>query len=83
VAAVRRNSKNAKRTLYASWNGATEVAHWEVHVGRRESELRPVGIAARRGFETAIALGATDGYAKLVALDAAGKRLGASKTIRL
>ena len=34
-------------TLYASWNGATEVATWEVLAGPAPEELKSVGFAPR------------------------------------
>jgi len=51
-------------TVYASWNGATEVAAWKIEPG---------GPAVRRtGFETALPLRA----GHVVALDARGRALG-------
>jgi len=51
-------------TVYASWNGATEVAAWKIEPG---------GPAVRRtGFETALPLRA----GQVVALDARGRALG-------
>ena len=55
--AVRRAAHRGSRTLYVSWNGATDIASWQVLTGRRRTDLRPVRTVARRGFETAIALG--------------------------
>jgi hypothetical protein len=43
-----------KVTLYASWNGATEVADWEVLAGPAVDRLEPVASAPRKGFEVAI-----------------------------
>ena len=76
---------HAKRAgmLYVSWNGATEVSHWAVSAGSSAAALRPVGVAPRRGFETAIPLAAGDGYARVTALDASGRRLAASAAVRL
>ena len=37
---------------YMSWNGATEVAEWELFAGSSASTLQSVGRAPRRGFET-------------------------------
>ena len=52
-------------TVYASWNGATEVAAWKIEPG---------GAAVRRtGFETALPLRAPG---HVVALDARGRALG-------
>src|SRR5215213_1606413 len=45
---------NDKVKIYASWNGATEVATWEVLTGPRPSRLESVGSVPRDGFETAM-----------------------------
>jgi hypothetical protein len=69
-------------TVYASWNGATQVASWRVFVGATKHGLKPVAQAARSGFETAIALpsGAAGRYVTVQALDATGRVLGAAAT---
>jgi hypothetical protein len=64
--------------LYASWNGATEVASWQL----RENG-RAVRTAARSGFETALPLATQSGSADVVALDAAGAPLGISAAVRV
>jgi hypothetical protein len=62
-AAVRRGS-----TVYASWNGATEVAAWR---------LEPGGAAVhRRGFEAALPVPPGAASLQVVALDARGRALG-------
>ena len=38
-----RHTGRATSTLYASWNGSTEVAFWRVHAGAHRSALRPIG----------------------------------------
>lgn len=81
--AVRRAAHPGSRTLYVSWNGATDIASWQVLTGRRRTDLRPVRTVARRGFETAIALGFADGYAAVVARDRLGGRRATSATIAL
>lgn len=78
-----RRAASGQRALYVSWNGATEVAGWQVRTGPSATDLRPLGIARRRGFETAIALGSREGYIAAVALDASGRPLASSRTIRL
>ncbi len=79
--AVSRNRSSGRATAYVSWNGATEVAHWWVHAGPRRSDLRRVGVTPRRGFETAINLGTSEGYVALTALDAHGRVLGRSAVV--
>jgi Arylsulfotransferase (ASST) len=68
-----------RATVYASWNGATEVASWRVLAGPSPVRLTPVAAAPRRGFETAIDVGSVrGGYVEIQALDAAGAVIGAS-----
>ncbi len=43
-----------KMTVYASWNGATNVAGWRVFGGSRPNAMPAVATASKRGFETAI-----------------------------
>ncbi|HEY2072913.1 MAG TPA: arylsulfotransferase family protein [Gaiellaceae bacterium] len=65
-------------TLYVSWNGATQVAKWQLLAGATPGALKPVKTVARTGFETAIPLPATSGTFSVVALDAHGKQLRAA-----
>jgi Arylsulfotransferase (ASST) len=67
--------------LWASWNGSTETAAWQLHAGARESALGIASTTPRRGFETQLALPPGTRYAAVVALGAKGKPLGRSKTI--
>ena len=71
----------AGQLVYASWNGATEVARWQVRGGSSARDLRPVRSVARRGFETAIALGTSPRYVAVAALDRNGAVLGTSRPI--
>jgi Arylsulfotransferase (ASST) len=64
--------------VYASWNGATEVASWQVLAGPDVNHLSPTVTAAKGGFETAIHLTASAPYAMVRALDAKGAVLGSS-----
>lgn len=73
--AVIRNG-DGTMTVFASWNGATEVARWGVETGASQSLLSRATTHERTGFETAITLPATSGYVSVVALDSAGKALG-------
>ncbi len=42
-------------TAHASWNGATDVTHWELLAGPEPNSLRRVAITSHQGFETEIA----------------------------
>jgi hypothetical protein len=68
------------RNVYASWNGATQVARWEVLAGPSASSLAPAGSAARSGFETRVRSSAA-AFVAVRALDAAGNVLGTSRAI--
>jgi hypothetical protein len=67
-------------TVYASWNGATEVASWRALAGSSSTSLSPVASAPKAGFETAIALprGVVGPYVAVQALNAAGAVIGSS-----
>jgi len=70
-------------TVYASWNGATQVAAWRVLAGSSPQTLHPILTAPRSGFETAVALpGGTAGpYLSVQALDGAGTVLAAAAAV--
>jgi hypothetical protein len=72
-----------KITLYASWNGATEVATWQVLAGPDLERLEAVASVPRRGFETAITLNTTGPYVRMLAKNASGKVLGTSRALRV
>jgi arylsulfotransferase ASST len=67
-------------TVFASWNGATEVRRWRVVTGPDRTTLRPLVSAVKRGFETALAVKTKPRYLAVQALDAAGRVLGTSAT---
>jgi predicted lipoprotein with Yx(FWY)xxD motif len=68
-------------TVYASWNGATRVASWEVLAGASRQHLVEVRTVARRGFETAIRVRSHGKFFRVKALDAGGKVLRASRAV--
>ena len=69
-------------TAYASWNGATDVATWELWGGSDARHLRRLGSAPRSGFETTVSapVQPTDGVFQTRALDGSGKTIGTSQT---
>ena len=79
---VGESGREGRLTLYASWNGATEVASWEVVAGPGIEDLRPAGSAPRKGFETAITLRTDQPYVVVRAKDSSGRVLGASKALK-
>ena len=69
-------------TVYASWNGATEVAEWEAMAGPSPDRLQPAGSAPREGFETAFTARTEGPYVAARARDRSGRVLGTSKAVR-
>ena len=78
--AVGRRSSN-RVTLYASWNGSTEVTAWEVLSGPHPNHLEPLGEVPRDGFETAMLAQTTDPYVAVRARDSSGEILGTSAPV--
>ena len=74
-------ARGGRVRVYASWNGHTGVARWRLLAGTR-SRLRPVRTEARDGFETAIAARTRARRVAVRALDARGRVLGTSRTVR-
>ena len=75
--AVRNNG--AKATVYASWDGATQVVGWRVLAGTSVQSLKTVATKAKNGFETTIPLNGTYKSYEVQALGAKHKVLGTSK----
>jgi hypothetical protein len=69
---------NGGVTVYASWNGATDVAGWRVLGGAKPKALKPIGNAKKRGFETALHVHSEPRYFAVQALDAHGHVLRTS-----
>jgi hypothetical protein len=65
----------SRRTVYASWNGSTAVARWEVMAGTTPQSLAAIGSAARSGFVTAITVSSAQPYLAVRALDETGNLL--------
>jgi hypothetical protein len=72
----------ASGKVYVSWNGATEVRRWRVLTGNASDNLSAGPAVAKPGFETAIPLPAGGKYVAVQALDAGGKVLAVSKTLK-
>ncbi len=75
-AAVVKDTGDTK-TVYVSWNGATEVTAWEVLIGSNPAHLKMVARQRKIGFETAITLPAQRfRVLRLKALDSQGRTIG-------
>jgi hypothetical protein len=66
----------------ASWNGATEVAYWQVRTGGATGPLTARGTTPRDGFETTLEAAPADRLTA-VALDAKRRELGATPVVNL
>lgn len=64
--------------IYVSWNGATDVARWQVLAGATASSLKPVGTFAKNGFETREAVATSAPMIAVRALSASGHQLAES-----
>lgn len=77
-----RPNGNLTTTVYVSWNGATEVATWDIlHTNRFGNITELIASSPRRGFETELTI---DGFAKeviAVGMDVHGHELGRSAII--
>jgi hypothetical protein len=67
--------------VYASWNGKTDVAHWDVLAGPDEDHLTRQAGHDWAGLETVIQLETPQGAVRVRALDAQGRVLGVSETV--
>ena len=66
-------------TVYASWNGATDVARWQLLAGSSKSDLVPVATVAKSGFETAVHAKTSRRYLAMRALSGSGRVLATSR----
>ena len=77
-ACVAERTSEEEVRLYASWNGATEVASWEVLSGPRAGRVKSLGSVPREGFETAMVVRTSEAYVAVRAKDRSGGVLGTS-----
>jgi hypothetical protein len=73
---------SSKTDIWASWNGATEVAKWRVLSGPTPDALVPGKTFAKNDFETHTAVSDTLQYVAVQALDRDGNVLGTSKAVQ-
>lgn len=74
----------ASEQFFVSWNGATDVASWQLQTGATSEQVTtPALNRPRQGFETALPVPSGARYAAAVALDKDGRPLGRSQTLRL
>jgi hypothetical protein len=70
-------------TVYASYNGATEVVEWQILTGPDPGQLEPASTAAKEGFETAITMRIPEPYVSVRASDRSGRALGDSEAVEI
>ena len=70
--------KNGKPTVYASWDGATQVVAWKVLGGPNVKHLTVVATKRKLAFESTIRLKRGYKVYKVEAIDAKGHVLGKS-----
>lgn len=80
-AAVVERRTEGEVALYASWNGATDVASWEVVSGPAPGLLAPLGSVPREGFETAMLARTRARCVAVRARDRSGEILGTSAPV--
>ena len=73
----------ADGVAYMSWNGATDVARWQLLAGPDPNELHPQTSRARAGFETAIPIRTAQPWVRVRALNERGRVLGTSRALEV
>jgi hypothetical protein len=72
---------NATVIVKTSWNGATDVASWQLLAGPSPTALTPVASSTKSGFETTLQANTPASYVATRALDGAGETLGTSPAV--
>lgn len=75
-------STKGKIKVYASWNGSTETAKWQVFAGPKPKKLCLVASASKSGFETTIPVSKKGSYFQVKALNRKGQVLGKSRIVK-
>ena len=72
------STAKGKVTVFASWDGSTQVTGWRVLAGPDKRHLLSVAVVGKRGFETAIRLAHVYKRYEVQALDSRGQLLRSS-----
>jgi hypothetical protein len=67
--------------VYMSWNGSTELASWEVHMGASPNALHVVASTAKDSFETTVTVPKSGKFLAAIAFDENGRELARSKAV--
>jgi hypothetical protein len=68
-------------SLYASWNGATDVAKWQFLAGQSAGSLSRVATTRKRSFETQLDMSSSATVFAVRALDSKGRVIGRSAAV--
>jgi hypothetical protein len=80
-AVVAQRSGPSAVSVYASWNGATTVAKWQVLAGQSAGSLSRVATVRKRSFETRVDLNTPATVFSVRALDSEGRVIGRSAAV--
>jgi hypothetical protein len=80
-AVVAQRTGPSAASVYASWNGATRVAKWQILAGQSAGSLSRIATVRKRSFETRIDLQSSATVFAVRALDSNGRALGASPAV--
>jgi Arylsulfotransferase (ASST) len=80
--ALAAHTSPGRTTVWASWNGATDVFLWRVLGGPTPTSLRPVGTFRKRNFETQMSV-APQTYIAVEPLDRRGQMMSESTVRRV
>ena len=69
--------------VYVSWNGATDVARWQLVAGPTPAATVPLASVARTGFETSLPVHTDQPWIRVRALSARGTVLGTSRALEV
>ncbi len=77
--ALAASASGSSTTVWASWNGATDVASWRVLTGSSAKTVdTPAGVHPKEWFETQMAVSGSPAYVRVQALAADGSVLATS-----
>lgn len=77
------NDTNEETIVHASWNGATDVASWQVLAGSAPGSLHAQQTVPSSGFETTALLPQKHAYAQVQALNSSGQVIGTSQAAKV
>jgi hypothetical protein len=81
--AVATRVKGTTTTVYASWNGATDLAKWTVLGGSDPNSLKVITTTRKQAFESVIRIPSSQHYVAVQALDGQGRVLATSTTVEV